>query len=263
MAIKTGTRFNDFLSAGIFGDGDELRGLGGDDNLWGWDGNDTLDGGTGDDTLRGGDGNDVFVFAPGHGNDEISYNFNDDFLRVAGIGNGEGVIDLTAFGSRAPTFAEIQENSEFSYRYKYIQSGPQTEIDLTEFGGGTITIERLHTDDLTADMFRGLSSGGTPPRGTGPDPAPPSTLPGGALTRDGTEEADTLTGGSGNDQIYGKVATMPCSDGQETISSRAARGRTRCGARAATTRWMVERTMTSCTDRTGPTSSTAGRDATS
>ena len=84
MAVKTGTRFDDYLFAGFSGGGDELRGLGGDDYLSGWGGNDTLDGGAGDDTLRGGDGNDVFVFAPGHGDDEIRSNYNANFIEVAG-----------------------------------------------------------------------------------------------------------------------------------------------------------------------------------
>ena len=195
MATIQGTIGNDHLDGG---DGnDTLSGGDGNDNLNGHGGNDTLSGGNGNDTLSGGqywrysDGFDVYVFAPGHGHDVIGPNdlTNEpvsisDLGPSVGVGPRGGVIDLSGFGSRTPTFAQIQENA---VRYEgswWIYDLPNsTRIDLSEFGGGSIVILAVTPDGLTADMFR---------------------LSGSPLTRDGTAGPDTLAGGAGNDNLYGE-----------------------------------------------------------
>ena len=87
---------NDSLSGG---DGDDLlNGGANDDALNGGAGKDTLVGGTGSDQLTGGSGNDTFVFAEGFGNDRIT-----DF--DANPNGGQDLLDLSAFGITAATFA--------------------------------------------------------------------------------------------------------------------------------------------------------------
>ena len=111
---------------------DQLYGNTGDDTLYGEAGNDTLYGGTGNDTLHGGPGNDLldggpgtdtFVFAPGNGDDSIM-DFN-----VAG-----DKIDLSVFKDSDGNdldFADIPDSDTSDGNYS---------IDLSAFGGGTITI---------------------------------------------------------------------------------------------------------------------------
>ena len=131
---------NDILYGGPGGGADLLRGGPGDDRLYGGVGADALEGGpgadrlhggTGDDVLYGGPGADIFVFAPGDGNDYIS-----DFR----FGNDR--IDLTAFEDiRTPGDLDISE-----------QEGDLL-IDLSDRGGGQLTLHGLDEEDLTADYI--------------------------------------------------------------------------------------------------------------
>lgn len=92
---------NDVIDGGagddlIFGGAgnDAINGGDGADDLFSGGGNDTVSGGAGDDTLWGGGGNDVFtggagtdtfVFASGHGDDEVTdFDVNEDILRLTG-----------------------------------------------------------------------------------------------------------------------------------------------------------------------------------
>ena len=131
---------NDTLYGGQGGGADLLRGAAGDDRLYGGIGDDVLEGGpgadrlhggTGDDVLYGGSGADIFVFAPGDGNDYIS-----DFR----FGNDR--IDLTAFEDiRSTGDLDISE-----------QEGDLL-IDLSDRGGGQLTLHGLDEEDLTADYI--------------------------------------------------------------------------------------------------------------
>ena len=131
---------NDILYGGPGGGADLLRGGPGDDRLYGGVGDDALEGGpgadrlhggTGDDVLYGGSDADIFVFAPGDGNDYIS-----DFR----FGNDR--IDLTAFEDiRTPGDLDISE-----------QEGDLL-IDLSDRGGGQLTLHGLDEEDLTADYI--------------------------------------------------------------------------------------------------------------
>ena len=105
-----------------------VTGTDGADALEGDRGANTILGLGGDDTLTGGEGADTFVFAPGHGNDTIT-----DFT------HGEDLIDLSAFGG--------------SGGLHFAQDGDNAVIDLSEMGGGTITLRNFDVDDLDMNDF--------------------------------------------------------------------------------------------------------------
>ena len=151
MAVFRGTNGNDIL-----------RGTDGDDTLYGGSGNDTLTGGAGNDYLDGAGGFDIFVIAPGHGDDTISESYEHDPAEW-------GRIDISAFGARAPTHAQLVAASE--------QVGNDVLIDLTAFGGGTITVLDEDTAAAAPAWFIGLSPA-APPAPVPPDlTPPPATVP--------------------------------------------------------------------------------------
>ena len=175
-----GSEGNDILNGGV-----------GDDELYGYEGNDTLNGGAGDDDLNGNDGADRFIFAPGHGNDEISF-FD---------GTEGDRIDLTAFGANAPTWAQIQSAARSDLF--------DVTLDLTAFGGGTIELSYSGLDELASAHFIGLASGAgpaTPTLGAPPPPVIPApvALASPATTERGGAANETLTGSAGADNIFGE-----------------------------------------------------------
>ena len=94
----------------------------GDDRLRGASGDDTLTGGAGNDRMTGYAGDDTFVFGAGHGNDTIT-----DFNECA------DAIDLSAFTT-------ITDLSSLSFS----RDGRDAVIDLTDHGGGTITLANYY-----------------------------------------------------------------------------------------------------------------------
>ena len=131
---------NDTLYGGPGGGADLLRGGPGDDLLYGGIGDDALEGGPGADLLRGGAGDDVlyggpgadiFVFAPGDGNDYIS-----DFRF------GVDRIDLTSFEDIRSL--DVLNTSE--------REGDLV-IDLSNQGGGQITLHGLNVEEFTSDYI--------------------------------------------------------------------------------------------------------------
>jgi len=110
---------------------DKLLGKRGDDILSGGEGDDHLKGGAGDDTLAGGAGADTFVYGIGDGDDVI-----EDFA------DGEDMIDLSAF-SGIGGFGDLTVTG----------TGNDVRIDLSEYGGGTITLQNFTLNDLDATDF--------------------------------------------------------------------------------------------------------------
>ena len=118
----------------VFGNAgnDVLNGGAGDDTLYGGADNDTLNGGAGDDLLDGGPGADTFVFAPGNGDDTIM-----DFNHAGNADNADK-IDLSAFdGITSNNILSITETV-----------GANSVIDLSTYGGGTITLLGVTESDL-------------------------------------------------------------------------------------------------------------------
>ena len=226
---------NDTLHSGA--GNDTLYGESGDDNLFGYgsgeyvlDGREyVLDGGEGNDYLRnvsgvgvliGGAGDDslqgnwhdrtVFVFAPGHGDDEIwRYRFSLDIdTRHGNNSRTHDRIDLSAFGDRAPSFEQLVEHADTD-PWPSLGGGRHLLLDLTPFGGGTIFVaggffgaidEKITAtgahypliQGFTPHHFIGLS--GTPAE---PLPVPPP------VPVNGTWRADTLAGGADSDHLLG------------------------------------------------------------
>ena len=203
---------------------DTLRGGSGDDHLFGGvnhsqngsnetpGGSNVLDGGPGNDEIWAGwagtgvdgglpaPGSDVFVFAPGHGDDTVLGNWGtpDGYLH---FGASEKV-DLTAFGASAPTWEQVSANlRSVDAATSSGQTAPSVLLDLTPFGGGTITFWNMPLSAIDSSDFIGLSTAPPPPTaGAGPD-----TLRGtdGPDTIDGYGGADAILGGRGDDLLRG------------------------------------------------------------
>ena len=147
------------------------------------DSNDSIKGGTSDDTMSGGTGADTFYFYEGHGDDTIT-----DFSTTEG-----DVINLNCLGGEI-TFAELQaamtDVDDDASTMDVDETA--TVIDLSAWGGGSITLEGVSSSDLTANMF---------------------TLPDGDSTKYivGNSEDGTHTGSHGRDLIFGE-------EGADTIS---------------------------------------------
>ncbi len=203
----------------IGGGGDDvLHGEEGKDCLAGGFGDDTLDGGVGDDTLDGGVGEDVIV--GGLGNDILwgehctVEEYADTFVFEADHGNDTvkdfdtalDKIDLTAF-TTSITWEQVQaamSSIEDDPNTPETESG--TIIDLSAFGGGTITLEGIASTDLTADMFVLDDFVG----GDGDD------------TIEGGDTDDTMTGGTGADIFvfvpgHGNDTVTDFTDGEDMI----------------------------------------------
>ncbi|NGN97557.1 type I secretion C-terminal target domain-containing protein [Grimontia sp. S25] len=133
---------NDTVSGGngvdeIYGEAgnDILSGDNAEDHLYGGDDNDTLDGGRGNDRLVGGAGDDELTL--GKGSDTVVFESGDDTVMDFDTNNDTIIIKNA---STIDTFAELGIE----------QVGENTVITLDT---GTLTLNGVDKDDLTADMF--------------------------------------------------------------------------------------------------------------
>ncbi len=172
---------------------DVLMGGEGDDTLSGGAGDDLMIGGAGNDTMTGGTGADTFVFYDGHGNDTIT-----DF------DGANDKINLTAL-YHALTWEQL--SATFSTVTDEDNNVTGVLIDLTAYGGGTITLEGVtDTSSLTEDMFELYTLTG----GEGDD-----------SIQGGTSD-DTLTGNAGADTFVfahnnGDDTVTDFTDGEDLI----------------------------------------------
>ena len=171
---------------------DDIWGKEGDDTIYGGAGEDTITGGAGDDTLTGGAGDDVFTYIDGESGDDIITDFT----------SGEDVIFL----HKLPGILSFDDLT-------ITQDGDNAVIDLTDHGGGSITLQNVTATDLSADDFQFEltgTSGDDTIQGAAHDDAlyggeGDDTIDGGAgddhIT--GDAGADTITGGAGDDDLSG------------------------------------------------------------
>lgn len=131
---------------------------------------------------------DVFLFDENHGYDEI-------FLFDA----SQDIINLEGFSSAIPW--DVLEAC-------ISQQGPDTVINLTQWGGGTIRLKGLESGSLTAENFA-LPSMNTISGGDSRDhlygDANDNLMLGGGGNDVivGQQGDDTIVGGSGDDTLYG------------------------------------------------------------
>ena len=192
---------------------DYLFGDEGEDIIFGDLGDDTITGGEGDDQLIGGLGADTFIYGQGDGDDTIH-----DF------GVGADVLDLTNLGGTI-SWTDLQA--------KISDDGNgNVTIDLTSWGGGTITLNGIASTDLTETMFA-LPDGNTAADASGvfQDPDVDSVYMGSSgddtITLDGTEQVivtagegdDNVITGSGSDFVLGGEGddTINTGDGDDTL----------------------------------------------
>lgn len=232
----SGKRGDDIIFGGsgdddISGDrGDDvLLGGSGDDNIDGGRGNDTIEGGSGDDDIDGGRGDDWIE--GGSGDDWIDGGSGDDLI-VGGSGNdvidGGSGDDIIMGGTGDDVLTGGDGSDAFIYR---AGDGHDTITDFTQ-GEDAIFLSGMNPDDftITYDEESGNSvieyEGGS------------ITVEGAEVTTDdisliysGTDEADTLAGGGGDDIIVGHggddvlsggagndVFVFGSNDGSDTIS---------------------------------------------
>ena len=114
------------------------------DTIAGGDDDDTIFGGTDDDTMSGGAGADTFYFYEGHGADTIT-----DFSTTDG-----DKIHLTCFDVSI-TWEQLQAAMTDVDDDTSTMDVDETAvvIDLSAWGGGSITLQGVSSSDLTEDMF--------------------------------------------------------------------------------------------------------------
>ncbi|MEY4428438.1 MAG: hypothetical protein RLZZ182_1127, partial [Pseudomonadota bacterium] len=162
---------------------DTLLGLGGNDNLRGAGGNDELTGGQGNDVITGGEGADTVFFNLGDGIDLVHADSLDTLAFGAGLERGQLTLSqLPATGG--------------------------TELSLG-FAGLTdrVTLDQLGTwNSLTVRFADGTSTTGAALIQTARDLSP--------RYLQGTDAADTLTGGKANDQLTGGLGNDEITGGE-------------------------------------------------
>ena len=150
-----------------------------DDSLDGGVGDDTLIGGEGNDTLTGGDGADTFVIGAGDGNDTITdFDVDNDILDLGG---------LTARLTPELLLANITDLPDSDND----GTADGVTIDLSDFGGGTITLQGVTKADL-------MNTDGTT---LNMDHFDIGTL--GDDSVEGTTAGEWITGGFGHDSMTG------------------------------------------------------------
>ena len=160
---------------------------------------DDLVGGTSDDTMSGGTGADSFYFYEGHGADTIT-----DFSTTEG-----DKIDLTSFDASI-TWEQLQAKMTAVADDPLTTNVDETAtiIDLSDWGGGTITLDGVTSvSDLTEDMF-------VLDQIVGDDDSDD-------VLQGGTSD-DTMTGGTGDDTFvfasgHGSDTITDFTDGEDTI----------------------------------------------
>lgn len=161
-----------------------IVGFAGDDQLSGANGHDTLWGGWGDDRLTGDDGSDIYIYNSGDGHDRIvegnAYDGSIDRL-VLGEGLTADLLQITRAGVDVVlTFT----GHEGSIRLQNEDSTLRAGVEEVVFGDGLVWTR--------ADLFRAYALQASTP---------------GNDTINGTQVADILAGGLGNDTLSGGGAS--------------------------------------------------------
>ena len=207
----SGSNANTDVLLGDEGD-DVIRGYGGADVIYGGAGRDMLYGGAGDDwiigggdadDMTGGSGADTFVIGTGHGDDTI-HDFD----------TANDRIDLRSLSGDAITWEQLSATiSALADDPNTTDVEAGTILNLSDWGGGTITLVDVTATDLTADMFLlpdGEAAAEAPESNNdasqyviGHTGADDIDAGGGHDAVFGAEGDDTLSGGEGHDWVFG------------------------------------------------------------
>ena len=214
-----GNAGNDYLNGGL-----------GNDKLYGGAGHDTLDGGVGNDHMQGGDyESDTYLFAKGHGKDNVyDWARNDEEadklvfkgakaqdavfgregadLTIRAYGNEQDQVNIQGFFSRV---SSNQHHFQFDDATLKVDDIAQRTFEFNSTSGnGWITDDTIHgtagNDSISGgdgnDTLNGNDGNDTLNGDNGDD-----TLNGndGNDTLKGDNGDDTLNGGAGNDKLYG------------------------------------------------------------
>ncbi|CAA9334868.1 MAG: Alkaline phosphatase [uncultured Nocardioidaceae bacterium] len=201
--VLTGTELADSISGG--GGADELFGLGGRDRLFGQAGVDVLDGGDGADSLNGGDGADVLK--GGAGSD------------VTTLGPGD-----TAWAGDDRDYFRIGTAGDW-----LVHGGPGDDYLDVQVGGlhtvyGDDGDDVLDIGTMGAAASRAFGGGGADQVLAAPDDYELPLMP-----------VALLSGGAGNDALWGFATTLDGGGGNDEITSAERTGEPRvstirCGA---------------------------------
>lgn len=241
MAVKKGTRGDDNLVGTavrdyLFGDlgNDTVNGAGGNDRLFGGDGNDSLLGGLGDDNLGGGLGSDTLLggggndFLSGNGgfrafNDELTGDLlnggdGDDFIAAGAndtVIGGAGIdyFDLDVFNVGPQLYAVNLSNISSATLKPIARAGNDlsgirvsqmeaASVSLFDALPRSVLVGSAGDDDLSVQVdFEATGNRGITISGGG-----------GGDQIQGSDKSDSLSGGTGDDIIYGGFA------GRDTLS---------------------------------------------
>ena len=178
---------NNFIDAGD-GDDEVIAGLG-NDTIFGGLGNDRIEAGAGNDTIDGGDGDDEIN--AGTGTDIVDAGAGNDRVIIGDLGPGD---DLDG-GSGTDTLQIGPGSAAIDFEYDALSSGPTSAVrnfELFEFAlsqfDDRVILGPTFTDAVTLDGFDGNDQ---ITGGSGND-----TLTGG-------DGSDILAGGDGDDEIFG------------------------------------------------------------
>jgi Ca2+-binding RTX toxin-like protein len=197
-----------------------FAGMGGDDHLFGGAGNDTIDGGLGNDLLMGGVGNDSLT--GGAGDDGFAFDWGQlsgwNFLGRPSNYAFTGGVD-TIDGGAGDDFLLVRGSINF---YKFVRTSA-TDITVTSLSGESAVLRGVEyvydnftpgptdaTEPVRYVIEELLSSSGLNDNLTASE-IDVYTNTGSFIDADagddtilGTNEADTLIGGAGNDRIEGR-----------------------------------------------------------
>ena len=187
------------------GGNDFVTGNDGRDDVRGGDGDDTLIGGAGVDTLTGGAGRDLFRAEVGQQGDVVTDFGTDDAFRTLGRTFGQDNILATAQGG--DTLLEIDTDRNGSGETSFVLRGRYDAANL-------VVLPSLVYQDFDDDEFDGYDINGTLIVLTDADGGSEGRTSGRGVAGDltfGTNGADTLTEGGGDDTLAGR-------DGNDVLS---------------------------------------------
>ncbi|TAF15307.1 MAG: hypothetical protein EAZ74_02040, partial [Alphaproteobacteria bacterium] len=181
---------------------DSIIGFAGDDKITTLGGNDTIQAAGGDDWLDAGAGNDTYIYLAGDGNDTISESWGSSGTDILRFGTGITVDDLRVHISPANDKTMILDFGNRSGSVALVgQNISELGIEQIAFADGTVLsksqlwqmYQTQHTLSVRGDAIYGTDNAESLRGGVGND------------TLLGYAGDDTLTGGKGNDFLLGNA----------------------------------------------------------